>query len=340
MAALSQFSLDLPDMNLPVAEPNLDDYDLFVVALSGGKDSVACLLHLLERGVDPERIELMHHDVDGGRTFMDWPITPDYCRVLARAFNLPIYVSWREGGFYREMHRDNVPTAPVLFETPDGLLTRGGDGNPNTRGKYPQVSADLKVRWCSPYLKIDVASIAINNQPRFNHKKTLFITGERAEESAGRAKYKTFENHRCDRRSSRRLRRLIDHWRPVHKWSTEDVWAIFRRFGVIPHPAYFLGWGRVSCMSCIFGSADQWATLRLIAPDRFEEIALVEERSGLTIRRNASVRELADRGTPYLDARGPMVRLALSTTFDVPIRVAPEQWLLPAGAFGESCGPI
>ena len=55
-------------------------YDRVLVAFSGGKDSLACVLHLLDRGGAPEKIELHHHDVDGGgRTFMDWSITPGYC---------------------------------------------------------------------------------------------------------------------------------------------------------------------------------------------------------------------------------------------------------------------
>lgn len=49
-------------------------YDPIVVAFAGGKDCTAALLHLLERGADPRRIELAHHDIDaGGPTLMDWP---------------------------------------------------------------------------------------------------------------------------------------------------------------------------------------------------------------------------------------------------------------------------
>jgi hypothetical protein len=35
------------------------------VAFSGGKDSVAAVLDLKERGVAMERVELWHHEVDG-----------------------------------------------------------------------------------------------------------------------------------------------------------------------------------------------------------------------------------------------------------------------------------
>lgn len=101
----------------------------------------------LEAGADPARIELHHHEVDGrGPSFMDWPSSTPYCRALATAFGLPSYFSWREGGFLQEMLRQHAATAPIVFETPQGLDARGGDGPRNTRLRFPQVSADLSVR--------------------------------------------------------------------------------------------------------------------------------------------------------------------------------------------------
>lgn len=83
------------------AAPDLASYDLIIVAFSGGKDSLACLIHLIEQGVPRERIELWHHEVDGreGSRLMDWPCTPAYCRAVAKAFGVQLYFSWREGGF-------------------------------------------------------------------------------------------------------------------------------------------------------------------------------------------------------------------------------------------------
>lgn len=43
----------------------LDQYDCILVSFSGGKDSLACVVHLLELGVDPSKIELWHQCVDG-----------------------------------------------------------------------------------------------------------------------------------------------------------------------------------------------------------------------------------------------------------------------------------
>lgn len=314
-------------------------YDRTIIAFSGGKDSLACVLWAIENGCP--NIELWHHKVDGaeGSTLMDWPVTNDYCRKVAAHLNLPIYFSWLEGGFEREMLREDSPKARTFFETPDlGLVAFGGASQcQSTRRKFPQVSGDLKVRWCSAYLKIDVCSMAIRNQSRFEHSRTLLITGERAEESINRAKYKTFEPDRSDNRSGEKARR-VDRLRPIHAWSELQVWAAIAKAGIVPHPAYYLGWGRLSCMRCIFGSANQWATIRQIDPAGFAAIANYEREFQHTIQRKVSVSEMADRGQVYAAVGNEsLVALAMSAVYDRPI--VTDSWLLPDGAFGESNGP-
>ena len=110
-----------PDKPEPHQLLPLDQYDVIAVGYSGGKDSLAALLDLLERGVPPSKIELHHHDIDGqGEALMDWPCTRAYVKATAEALGIPVVFSWREGGFVREMLRDNAPTAPVAYE-------RGGE---------------------------------------------------------------------------------------------------------------------------------------------------------------------------------------------------------------------
>ena len=218
-------------------QPALPSYDTVIVAFSGGKDSIACLLSLIEAGVPRERIELYHHDVDGqGPPFMDWPSTTAYCRAVARALGVPLYLSWKQGGFLREMLRENAPTAPIHFETPDGTVrTVGGFGPPGTRLRFPQVSANLNQRWCSAYLKIDVMAALVRAQERFLGRRTLIVTGERAQESRARAGYATFEQDRTDTRDGTRRQRLVDHWRPVHQLDEAAVWELIRKHGSSRH---------------------------------------------------------------------------------------------------------
>jgi len=430
--------------NMGASKVNYNGYDIVVVAFSGGKDSVSCFLNLLETGCPISKIELWHHDIDGhGEDFMDWPITPDYCRAFAEAFNVPLYFSWKQGGFKGEMLRDNTATAGVSFEFPSPCATCknvkscGGESKSlGTRKQFPQQSPDLNQRWCSAYLKIDVASKAIIHQERFIGKRVLFITGERAQESAARSQYAEREYHKTDARSgdasklirsalilkilsklaalggdtlsltavkkskkfsSKEIRLLsaeifpakvdkkddpkisksklndlqqqyatkhtelaekankahakriskgqglfrnVHAWRPMHKWTTEQVWAIIERWKVNPHPAYVLGWGRCSCAGCIFGSKDQWASLKAVLPGTFEKILKYEKQFGKTISQSRiSIAEIAETGTPYaaIAANPEIVKQIGSKTYTQPIIL--ENWVRPAGADSELDGP-
>jgi 3'-phosphoadenosine 5'-phosphosulfate sulfotransferase (PAPS reductase)/FAD synthetase len=338
------FDFDFTPVPVPAAAPDadfiphLDQYDKVVIGFSGGKDSLACLLTLLERGVPRTKIELHHHLVDGreGSTLMDWPITEAYCQAVADAFNIKLTFSHRVGGFEREMLRNGQATGAVVIPMGESTMTVGGHGPEGTREKFPQVSSDLALRWCSSALKIDVFARYLTNNPKFQEGKTLVVTGERAEESKARANYKKFEPHRTDLREGIKVKRYVDVWRAVHAWKEQEVWDIIKRWKVTSHPAYYLGFGRCSCRPCVFGSKDQWATVRDIAPEQFNTIANYERQFKITIHRKETVVQRADAGTPYVT--DPFwVEVANSKTFDCPVFIEP--WVLPAGAFGDSCGP-
>ena len=322
---------------------DLDTYDRVIVCMSGGKDSLACLLHLIESGVDLARVELWHHEIDGreGSSLMDWSFMAEYNRQLAGAFGVSIYYSWLDGGFEGEMLKQNAYSRPHKFETPEGIvsLERNTNREPATRMRFPQQSANLQTRWCSSALKVDVARRALNNQPRFNGRKVLFITGERREESANRAKYYQLQVHSCDRRGGK-MQRHVDAWRPVLDWPEEKVWEILERHNLIPPVPYRLGWNRSSCMTCIFNNARIWATIVRYFPERASRIQEYENQFGVTIsRKRMTVIELSKTATPLeiddVDA------LEQSTRFDytLPILAEPGAWKLPAGAFlRDECG--
>jgi 3'-phosphoadenosine 5'-phosphosulfate sulfotransferase (PAPS reductase)/FAD synthetase len=325
----------------------LDDYDTIIVSFSGGKDSLACVLDLLDRGVPAHKIELWHQHVDGNPSsveemFMDWPVTEAYCRAVAAHLGIPIYFQWRDGGFYRELTKVNARTAGVSFEDANGNvvhLETGDRAKEATRGKYPQKGSDLSTRWCSPALKIDVFARALANSPRFNGQNILVVTGERGQESDNRALYAESENHRCHAQ-----KRLVHAWRPIHKWTEQQVWAIIERFGVMPHPAYYLGYGRVSCMFCIFLDPNGWATGRELHPKGFAWGAETAPSSGATITKGLTIVDQADKGTSTLNMDDAFVRrqaeLSMGLTYPTELVSVPDgQWQVPSGAYKRCGGP-
>lgn len=339
-----------PVVETPEGVCYLDSYDQIVVMFSGGKDSLACLLWAIEH-FQEDKIVLWHQSVDGlsSKPFMDWECTEGYCKAIAHHFGVPIRFQWKEGGFLGEALRDNEPTAAICFESEeldeDGnriYYRTGGQGKVNTRLKFPQISANLSTRWCSGYLKVDVAASALRHLPQFNDSRTLVLTGERREESAARAKYKAFEPHRAHS-VGRRTKRHIDHLRPVIEWDETKVWNLIEDYNLRAHPAYYLGWSRCSCKGCIFLNADGFASVKKLSPEQFEYLAVTEEVFGHTLKRDTDLRSLADKGIPYAALNDPMLESvalqAVQETWWLPITMG-DAWYMPAGAFGDSsCGP-
>lgn len=299
-----------------------------VVAFSGGKDSIAMVLYLLENGIDKQRIHLHHHDVDGrGEKLFDWECTESYCKAFAAAFGLTLLLSYRKGGILREIYRCNEPRQDIYYQVvPGGAFYRIAANRKatNTRLKFPAVSAALSTRWCSGTVKIDVLSSVIRRHPAYQ-RQTYILTGERRQESPSRQKYKALDIYPA----ASQTRRAI-WWRPILDWTETEVWAILARWKVQPHPAYMLGWGRCSCQLCIFGSPNIWATVQAIAPWKVKQIRRIEQDIGFTLYHHQTILERADAGVSLLDLQPFWVQQALGE-FTAPILVT--HWELPKGAF-------
>lgn len=175
----------------------LEDYDLVVVLLSGGKDSIACYYKLLELGVPKEKFEFWHHDIDGGHPSrrMDWRCTQNYVRAFAEAEGVPLRTSWRVNGFFGELYRIGA-SEPVEWMDPETgeicqcklspsylqcmeikeKATEDMEEQLKQHGcrmKFPAKTGDLSRRWCSAYLKIMVADTVMSNLSRLEELERL-----------------------------------------------------------------------------------------------------------------------------------------------------------------------
>lgn len=105
-----------------------------------------------------------------------------------------------------------------------------------SKGRFPSRMA----QFCTGELK----EIPITEQvvlPMLKSGPLLQWLGIRADESRNRAKQPRFNRHE----SGSYL------WRPIFRWTVEDVWAQHRKHGLAPNPLYAQGMGRVGCMPCI-----------------------------------------------------------------------------------------
>lgn len=165
----------------------LEEYDIIVVLFSGGKDSLAAYLRLIELGVPKYKIEAWHHDIDGGHPTrqMDWPVTSSYVDSFAKAEEIQLRTSWRVHGFFGELYRIGASYPVEFFDKGEvktcrlspkqqrseelrehilnGLDCQAELAEMGYRMKFPAKSGDLARRWCSATLKIDIADMVIRN---------------------------------------------------------------------------------------------------------------------------------------------------------------------------------
>ena len=119
-------------------------------------------------------------------------------------------------------------------------------------------TSELKVRPLNAYM----ASI----DPEW---RAIVAVGIRADESTARAGLEEWEH------DGNAMERWV--WRPLIRWTVDDVIAIHKRHGLAPNPLYLRGAERVGCWPCIYARK---AEIRMVAeesPERIDEIRELED---------------------------------------------------------------
>lgn len=251
-------------MNAQVASLVADRTALFVANHSGGKDSQAMLIRLLEV-IPRDRLIVAHASLGE----VEWPGALELAQRQAKDAGLPFIVATAVKTFVQMVeHRYTVRPGPNSSCWPSS--------------ENRQCTSDLKrgpiEREVRRYVKTTGYSTVVS------------CMGIRAQESRGRAKQLAF---RANERGTIRGRAWFE-WLPIHLLTRDEVFQAIAAAGQQPHPAYALGNDRLSCVFCIMGSPGDIANGARHNPELFRKLVQIERRTGYTMHQSRrSLEELA-----------------------------------------------
>lgn len=259
--------------------PDLRDYDIILVASSGGKDSQVMLDLVAEQAKAAgvlNRVVVVHNDL--GKTArghsVEWPGTAELARKQAEHYGVRFEITRRkQGGLFQEIQqRGKWPSAKARYCTSDQKTSQA-------MILVTALVSGIRAKWLQVLRAVELRPVTV-----------LYCVGLRAQESKGRAakpvlaKDTTYSNGR----------RTVMRWHPILHWTEAEVWARIKASGVPHHPAYDQGMSRLSCSLCVLASkADLMCAARL-RPELAAEYAELEEQMGHQFRADISMRQIIE----------------------------------------------
>ena len=238
----------------PTIASLISDGALFVINHSGGKDSQAMMIRLLEI-IPREQLLVVHASLGE----VEWEGALELARDQAADADVPFIVATAVKTFFSMVeHRYRTrPDAPC----------------------WPSAA----IRQCTSDLKRGPIEREVRRYAREKgYTKIVNCLGLRAGESPGRAKRATFSrNKRCSVAG-----RDWYEWLPIHDLATDVVFDTIRKAGQEPHPAYASGNDRLSCVFCVMGSARDLANGARLRPELYEKYLSMEKRTGYTFHQS------------------------------------------------------
>lgn len=226
---------------------------LFVVNHSGGKDSQAMMIRLLE--IVPREQLIVVHAALGE---VEWEGALEHAQRQAHAADVPFIVAGAVKTFFEMVeHRFAVRPGPNSPCWPSAANR--------------QCTSDLKRGPIEREVRRYAASRGI--------KTIVSCMGIRKQESAARSKLQAF---RRNERGSVAGRDWYE-WLPIHELTTAQVFDTIRGAGQEPHWAYAAGNERLSCVFCIMGSPRDLANGAKHRPELLAKYVEIEQRTGYTM---------------------------------------------------------
>lgn len=233
---------------------------LNMINMSGGKDSTAIAVLAAERSIENR----IHVFADTGN---EHRATYDYLEYLEQ--KLGISIQRVKADFSRQIELKRTKTmekwlndgvSDSHIEMVKSLLVPSGVPFLDLclwKGKFPS----SKSQFCTSELKIDPITDQIVWPMLKKYDTIESWQGVRHDESKRRSTYVEREGIEPDAQH-------VFAYRPILKWSAEQVFDFNSSYGVKPNPLYMSGMGRVGCMPCVNATKEE---IKNIA-ERFPEV--------------------------------------------------------------------
>ena len=147
------------------------------------------------------------------------------------------------------------------------------------KGRFPST----RRRFCSEKLKHE----PLNNQvilPALENcefEEVWSWQGVRADESISRSQLSEMEDHPTHDG--------LIIYRPILKWTAQDVFAIAKRHGIKPNPLYQQGMGRVGCMPCIHSRKGEIQEIAKRFPEELQRVSEWEKLVSMASKQQVSL---------------------------------------------------
>lgn len=236
-----------------------------VLHISGGKDSTAMWLLALERSVEnllPVFADTGHEHPETYR-YLDYleqqlgpirRIKADFTKKIIEKRER-IKREWRELGISEERIAEAIETLqPTGIPFLDLCLWKG---------RFPAARA----RFCTTELKVRPIWEQVLFPLLQEGYRVISWQGIRAQESPSRAKLPEWEE----------TPEGYEIYRPLLKWTVEDVFEMHRKYGIEPNPLYKKGMYRIGCMPCIYSRKDELFEIARRYPEEIDRVAKWEQ---------------------------------------------------------------
>ena len=231
---------------------------LVAINHSGGKDSQAMTIRLVEAGIPLDQLLIVHATLGD----VEWPGTISH--IQKTTFGLPLVIARPRRSFF------GMVRARGMFPSP----------------RYRQCTSDQKRGPIERELRRYLAA-----NPRFAGR-IVSAMGMRAEESAAR---RTRPVVSLNARNSVAGRIWMD-WLPIHGLTRREVFGVIAAARQEPHWAYGCGMSRLSCSFCIMSSLADLQCAARLRPDLLATYMALEDEIGHTLRPDGtSLRETLKR---------------------------------------------